>query len=109
MSEIPCPSCGEPWDPHHLKHDAVWETDLTDNAAKIYSDEGCHPFTKEVRTALERDGWAFPSGASSILMFIRCPACRPDDRASSDAIARREALQILGDDVDAIQAELEVL
>ena len=26
--DVHCSSCGEPWDVYHLRHDAIFETDL---------------------------------------------------------------------------------
>jgi hypothetical protein len=116
MGDIFCPTCREPWDAYHLRHDEVWDTDLSRHAAKVYSEGGCQPFTKEVREALERAGWKFPAGATSVLAFIGCPCCKenieengpPDPGKQADKIAMREALcEILGDDQDGLQNELE--
>jgi len=110
MGDLCCPTCGEPWDAYHLRFDAVWETDLSEHAKKIYSDGGCKPFTKEIRSALERDGWSFPEGATSVMSFIRCPSCPEDAKTDKDKAELRSVLtEVLGDDEDAIQCELEDL
>lgn len=110
MGDVYCPTCGEPWDSHHLRFDAVWETDLPEYAVKAYSENGTKPFTAELRSALERDGWAFPEGTNSIFAFLRCPSCPKELKPPPEKAELRQAVaEMLGDDEDAIQTTLEDL
>ena len=35
--DVHCTTCGEPWDVYHLRHDAIFETDLDHAEAKAWS------------------------------------------------------------------------
>ena len=35
--DVHCTACGEPWDTYHLRHDAIFETGLTHDQAKAWS------------------------------------------------------------------------
>jgi hypothetical protein len=35
--DVHCTTCGEPWDAYHLRHDAIFETGLSYEAAKAWT------------------------------------------------------------------------
>ena len=35
--DVHCTTCGEPWDVYHLRHDAIYETDLSHAEAKAWT------------------------------------------------------------------------
>jgi hypothetical protein len=36
--DVHCTTCGEPWDVYHLRHDAIFETDLSHTEAKAWTE-----------------------------------------------------------------------
>ncbi len=34
--DVHCSACGEPWDVYHVRHDAIFETDLTHEEAEAW-------------------------------------------------------------------------
>lgn len=36
--DVHCSTCGEPWDTYHLRHDAIFETDLSHAEAKAWTE-----------------------------------------------------------------------
>jgi len=34
--DVHCSTCGEPWDVYHLRHDAIFETDLSHEEAEAW-------------------------------------------------------------------------
>ena len=36
--DVHCSSCGEPWDVYHLRHEAIFETDLDPEEARAIVD-----------------------------------------------------------------------
>lgn len=121
--DVTC-ACGEPWDTYHLRHEAIYETDV---AARFYHGEDDvlaeslrrprwdGKLTPEIRAAFAREGWQF---AGSVLAVLHCPACPANEEANGaqpaavvrDRKAARAALaEILGDDEDALACELEDL
>lgn len=113
--DVSCANCREPWDTHHMRHDAIFDTDLSHSLAKIASNEGTPISNSVYREALERDGWKF---AGSILAILRCPCCKSneehngpsDPEAVKDREMKRSVLaDLLGDDEDGLACELEDL
>lgn len=110
--DIHCPTCREPYESYHLKHDEIFETDLAPSEQDNLSECGT-PLTPSARAALERLGWRFKG--ESVLTFIRCPNCPPDAspvvrRLAQRRIAQIEALsEVLGGDEDGLQSALEDL
>jgi hypothetical protein len=113
MGDINCANCLEPWSSYHLRHDAIFDTDLNYPAAKIASEKGTPLNDIEVKGALERDGWKF---GGSVLAVLHCPCCKSNEEENPDKsdIATRtlqyEILaEVLGDDEDGLQSMLEDL
>lgn len=113
--DVSCANCREPWDSYHMRHDAIYDTDLPHNLAKRASDKGTPLNEIGVRQALEKAGWKF--GGSSVLAILNCPCCRrnaenssePDPDAEDRAMRRSVLAEVLGDDEDGLQSMLEDL
>lgn len=106
--DIECPTCGEPWDLHHLLHDELYEWNLPEFAIENFSKT--HRFTSKddiVLIAAETAGWRF--AGNSVLSFVRCPAC-PREYAGilHEQVARQRRDQVvalvlvLEDDLDGL-------
>ncbi len=104
--DVHCSTCGEPWDVYHLRHDAIFETDLSHEEAETWLKLP----TKQKLTARYRDafravGWQF---GCSILDVRHCPGCAPDAKPDPTKVEIKAALvDLLGDDEDGIAATLE--
>jgi hypothetical protein len=101
-----CTTCGEPWDVYHLRHDAIFETDLDHTEAKAWS--GLSPqlrLSQRYREKFKAAGYEFDA---SVLNVMRCPACPKDTRPDPDRAALKAGIvEILGDDEDGIAATME--
>jgi hypothetical protein len=108
--DIECPTCGEPWDTYHLRHDEPLEwSGLSAQELQDFLETGRFSGVKEDRilAAAQACGWEFAT--ESVLSFVKCPCC---SRRSvlGDATQRRNAVQrlasVLDGDDDALASEL---
>jgi hypothetical protein len=99
--DVHCSSCNEPWDVYHLRHDAVFDTDLRAEEAKAWCNVSPKlRLSKRYRDSFKAAGWEF---GASILDVMRCPCCPKDATPDPDKAALKAGLvEILGDDEDAI-------
>ncbi len=104
--DVHCSSCGEPWDVYHLRHDAIFETDLDPTEAKDWSGLSSQArLSNRYREKLKAAGYEF---GASILDVIHCPACPEGAKPDPDkAILKAGLVQLLGDDEDGLAATLE--
>jgi hypothetical protein len=106
--DVHCSSCGEPWDVYHLRHDAIFETDLDPAEAEAW--RGLSPTERlsgRYREKLKAAGYQF---GASILDVMHCPCCPKGARPDPDKAALEAGLvEVLGDDEDAIASTLEEL
>ena len=82
--DVHCTTCGEPWDVYHLRHDAIYETDLSHAEAKAWTQ--LSPQVKlldRYREKFEAIGYEF---GGSILNVMRCPACPKDAKPRASAL-----------------------
>jgi hypothetical protein len=104
--DVHCTTCGEPWDVDHLRHDAIYETDLDRAEAKAWT--GLSPKMKlsdRYREKFKTVGFEF---GGSILNVMRCPACPKHARPDPDQAALKAGLvEILGEDEDGLAAMME--
>ncbi len=104
--DVHCTTCGEPWDVHHLRHDAIHETDLSLAEAKTWTQ--LSPQVKlldRYREKFRAIGYEF---GGSILNVLRCPACPKDAKPNPDKAALKAGIvELLGDDEDGIAATME--
>lgn len=104
--DVHCSTCGEPWDVHHLWHDAIFDTDLSIDEAESWrslpSRLKLSPRYREKFTAAD---WQF---GQSVINVIRCPCCPADAKPNSTQIEKKAALeQLFGDDEDGLAATFE--
>ena len=104
--DLHCSSCGEPWDVYHLRHDAIFETDLDPEEAEAWrrlsAQERLAPHYRE---KFKLAGWEF---GQSIMNVVRCPCCPVDAKPDPERLATKRALeQLFGDDEDGLAATLE--
>ena len=104
--DVHCSTCEEPWDAHHLWHDAIFETGLPVEVAKAWgglprSEKLSDHYRQEFRSA----GWEF---GQSVINVVRCPCCPKDALANPDQVQTKAALEeLLGDDEDGLAATFE--
>jgi hypothetical protein len=104
--DVHCSSCGEPWDVYHLRHDAIFETDLDHAEAKAWGElsPGLR-LSPRYREKFKAAGWIF---GASILDVVHCPCCPKGAKPDPDKAAMKAGLvEILGDDEDGIAATME--
>ena len=104
--DVHCTTCGEPWDVYHLKHDAIFETDLSPAEAKAWTELSPDLKLKDrYREKFKAAGYEF---GGSILDVMRCPACPNDAKPDPDRAAMKAGIvELLGDDEDGIAATME--
>ena len=104
--DVHCTTCGEPWDVYHLRHDAIFETDLDQAEAKAWS--GLSPqlrLSQRYREKFKTAGYEF---GTSVINVMRCPACPKDAKPDPDKTALKAGIvEILGEDEDGIAATME--
>lgn len=74
--DIQCPTCGEPWDSDHIRHDEAheWNLDASELAEILKIGRFAGPDDR-IREAARAAGWEFAT--DSLLSFIQCPCCKP--------------------------------
>ena len=99
--DVYCANCREPWDNYHMRHDAIWETDLPESIKKDFDGK----LTQFIEDAFKRDGWTF---LGSIYAIARCPACKEEKMEGSDERALRTSVisELLANDPDGLVSEL---
>jgi hypothetical protein len=104
--DVHCSSCGEPWDVYHLRHDAIFETDLDHAEAEAWrSLSGALRLSPRYREKFKAAGWEF---GQSIMNVIRCPCCPKDAKPDPERLQTKAALEgLLGDDEDGLAATFE--
>lgn len=104
--DVHCSSCGESWDTYHLRHDAIFETDLDHAEAEGWRTLSlAERLSPRYREKFEAAGYQF---GASIFDVVRCPACPKDAKPDPDKAALKAGLvELLGDDEDGIAATLE--
>ena len=104
--DVHCTTCGEPWDVYHLRHDAIFETDLTHDEAKAWTGlSQALRLNKRYREKFREVGYEF---GASVLNVIRCPACPKDAKPDPDKAALKAGIEeLLGDDEDGIAVTFE--
>ena len=106
--DVHCSSCSEPWDAYHLRQDAIFETGLNETEAEEWVRlPSSKQLSERYREKFKSIGYEF---GGSILNVVHCPCCPKDSKPDPDKAAIKAGIvEILGDDQDAIAAELEDL
>ena len=104
--DVHCSTCGEPWDVDHLRHDAVFDTDLSEEEAQAWGSLSRKArLASRYRQKFKAAGWQF---GGSILDVKHCPCCPKGAQINPDKAAAKAALaEILGDDEDGLAACFE--
>ena len=96
--DVHCTTCGEPWDKDQLRHDAIWETQLPEDAIvrwkKLPSGEKLNePYRGELKAA----GYEF---GRSLINVVRCPACPPSAKADPEKLLLKAEIEnmLVGDE-----------
>ena len=80
--DVHCTSCGEPWDVYHLRHDAIFETDLDTEEAKAWGGlSASQRLSSRYREKFKAAGYEF---GASVMNVIHCPACPKDSKPDPD-------------------------
>lgn len=104
--DVHCSTCEEPWDTYYLRHEAIYDTSLSEEAAKAWSllppEKKLAP---DVRKQFAAAGWEF---GGSVLNVRHCPCCPKDAEINTGIDQIKTALaDLLGDDEDGIAATFE--
>jgi hypothetical protein len=104
--DVHCTTCGEPWDVYHLRHEAIFETDLSHAEAKAWTElSPSLRLIQRYRDKFKAAGYEF---GASVMNVVRCPACPKDAKPDSDKVAFKATIvEMLGDDEDGIASTLE--
>ena len=104
--DVHCTTCCEPWDVYHLRHDAIYETDLDPAEAKAWTELSPQlKLTQRHREKFQAAGYQF---GASVLNVMRCPCCPKDAKPDPDKAALKAGIvEVLGDDEDGIAATME--
>ena len=104
--DVHCSTCGEPWDVYHLRHDAIFETDLSHAEAKAWTELPPNQrLIDRYREKFAAVGFQF---GNSILDVMRCPVCPKGAQPDPDTAAIKATIvEMLGDDEDGIAALME--
>ena len=104
--DVQCTTCGEPWDVYHLRHDAIFETDLTHAEAKAWTELSQQlRLHSRYREKFKAAGYEF---GGSVMNVIRCPWCPKGAKPDADKAAMKACIEeILGDDEDGIATTFE--
>jgi hypothetical protein len=104
--DVHCSTCNEPWDVYHVRHDAIFETNLSREEAEAWSRlPTSQQLTPNYRGRFKAAGWEF---GRSILNVIHCPCCPPGAIPDPERLATKRGLeQLFGDDEDGLAATLE--
>ena len=104
--DVHCTTCNQPWDVYHLWHDAIFETALPAEEARIW---GSLPRAEKLSPRYRQEfigvGWYF---GRSVINVIHCPACPDGAKADPERLATKAALEeLMGDDEDGLAAKFE--
>src|ERR1039458_10293131 len=104
--DVHCSSSGEPWDVYHLRHDAIFETDLDQAEAEAWLELSLQlRLSQRYREKFKAAGYEF---GASVINVMRCPACPKDAKPDPDKAALKAGIvEILGDDEDSIASIME--
>jgi hypothetical protein len=104
--DVHCTTCQEPWDVHHLWHDAVFEIGLAQEEAERWQQlPRAEKLSEQYRAEFKAAGWEF---GNSVINVIRCPCCPKDAQPNLERLATKQALEeLMGDDEDGLAATFE--
>lgn len=104
--DVHCSSCDEPWDTYHLRHHAIFETDLDHTEAEGWRTLSAGKRLLPLyRGKFKAVGYQF---GASIYDVVHCPCCPKDAKPDPNKAALKAGLvEILGDDEDGMASIIE--
>jgi len=104
--DVHCSTCNEPWDVHHLWHDAIFETGLSVEEVEAWR---TLPQNKKLsdryRKEFQAASWEF---GQTVVNVIRCPGCPKDAKPNPERVQTKATLEeLLGGDEDGLAATFE--
>ena len=104
--DVHCSTCGEPWDVHHLWHEAIFETGLSQKEAEAWrSLPRAEKLSPHYRQEFIGAGWYF---GQSVINVVHCPACPDGAKPDPLRLQTKAALEeLMGDDEDGLAATYE--
>lgn len=105
--DVTCAKCREPFEVHHMLHDEIHETSLSEVDIETWlaldPSQRLQPKYREAFAAL---GWKF---GNNILNILQCPYCKNENtEIAPHVLEARSALEdVLGNDVDGLAVMLE--
>jgi hypothetical protein len=104
--DVHCTTCGEPWDVYHLWHEAIFDTGVSPEEAKLWHAlPRCNKLNRRYRDAFRAAGWEFGQG---VINVMRCPCCPKDAMPDPERLQTKAALELLlGNDEDGLAATFE--
>jgi hypothetical protein len=103
---VHCSTCGEPWGAHHLWHDAIWDTGLSEPEVRVWKDlPQSKKLTRKWRTEFEAAGYYF---GQTLINVIRCPVCPKGAQPDEEKVQLKAELEkLLEGDEDGLAAKFE--
>lgn len=104
--DVHCSTCNEPWDTHHLWHDAIFETELSLEEAKAWRTlPQAQKLSGQYRKVFRAAGWEF---GRSVINVVRCPCCPEGAKPCAERMETKALLEsLLGGDEDGLAATFE--
>ena|SRR5205085_9403719 len=104
--DVYCSTCGDPWDVDYLRHEQIFETDLTEAEADSWRElPPAQQLSERYRNLFRAIGWEF---GQTVINVIRCRCCPKDAEADPGRVAVKAALEgLLRDDPDGLAAAFE--
>jgi len=104
--DVHCSTCGEPWDVYHLRHDAIFETDLDPAEAEAWRTmSSSSRLMPRYREKFKAAGWEF---GQTVMNVIRCPCCPTGAKANPERLTTKRALEeLFGADEDGLASTFE--
>lgn len=104
--DVHCTTCDEPWAGDYLRHEAIYDIGLSEEAAKAWRKlPSEQKLTQPLREQFHAAGWEF---GNSILNVRHCPACPSEAEINDQKDAVKTALDdLLGEDEDGLLAMYE--
>ena len=106
--DVHCTTCGEPWESYHLRHDAIWETGLSEDEITAWNSlPTVQRLEERYRLAFKTVGYEF---GQSVLTVIRCPGCPANARPDAAQFRLKAELEeLLANDEDGLASTYEEL
>jgi hypothetical protein len=104
--DVHCSTCGEPWDIYHLWHDAIYDTDVSEEDASAWQRlPRVERLPSLYREKIRAAGWEF---GASVINVIHCPGCPAGAKPDPEKVEIKAAIEeLFGGDEDGLAATFE--